>query len=318
MDEEKHEGHELHSHTSKKKSSLTKKVRENPWIISSFVLAILVVIIVISSFGGSMTGKVISEKQAGENLVDYLSSVGYSGFEVSNVESIGSIYLINTTYQGSEVPFYITKEGYVVGNSLISIVPEDSSEEKIPELENPTAELYIWSYCPYGVTALGPFADVASLLGDYADFKVHLYYAGHGDFEEQQNKIQACIQELDYEDEYWNYAKTFADEIYENCYGDADCDKIESINLMDSLGIDSDAVMACVDSQGDALLDEHYNAAKDAGVTGSPTLIVNGIKVSVSRTAEAFKGAVCSGFSSVPEECGQELDSTGTTASGSC
>lgn len=328
MDEEKHGDHESqsHSHAHKKKSSLTKKIRENPWIVSSFVLAVLVVIMIVSSFGGSATGKMISEKNIGPMAVDFVNTEllqGQGSVVLSSVSKEEGFYKVSVSYNGQIVPLYFTRDGYYIGSALVSVnsvEPSESSEDGygITPSDNPSAELYIWSYCPYGVTALKPFAEVASLLGDSANFKVNLYYAGHGDFEEQQNKIQACIQELEFNDEYWDYAQTFVDEIYEKCYGDIDCDKTESIKLMDSLGIDSNAVMACVDSQGDMLLEEDYNAAKEAGVTGSPTLVVNGVKVSASRTAEAFKGAICTAFNTVPEECGEELDSTGTTASGSC
>jgi protein-disulfide isomerase len=87
---------------------------------------------------------------------------------------------------------------------------------------------------------------------------------------------------------------------------------------MKSLGIDSTKILSCVSSQGEQLLEEHYDAAKEAGVQGSPTLIINGAKPSVSRTAEAYKGAVCSAFNNIPSECSQTLDSTGSTATGNC
>ncbi len=286
------------------------KIKKNDlWKYATFVLLAIVIILGVISFRGGYTGQVISEEEAGENLVNYLSSVGYTDFEVQNIQNLGSIYEIDTTYQGQEIPFYITKDGYIIGNSLVSIIPQkeetscyknancdlelsielmesvgiDSNAvlecvstkgdnlfeedyntavsngvtgsptlmingEKVSvsrtadayksavcsaftnapkecegyedlslniiQKETPVAELYIWSYCPYGVTALKPFAEVASLLDDYASFRVYLYYAGHGDFEEQQNKIQACIQNLGYEEEYWEYAQDFVTKIY--------------------------------------------------------------------------------------------------------
>lgn len=145
-----------------------------------------------------------------------------------------------------------------------------------------------------------------------------LYYAGHGDFEEQQNKIQACIQDLGYENEFWDYVETFASTIYNECSGDIDCDLKESTTLMNSLGINSGAVLTCVEKDGETLLAEHYAAAQELGVTGSPTLVINGVKASVSRTAEAYKQAVCSAYETTPTVCETELDSTATTTSGSC
>jgi len=100
--------------------------------------------------------------------------------------------------------------------------------------------------------------------------------------------------------------------------GNIECDLDESTKLMKSLGIDSAKVLACVDSQGDSLIEADFENAKSVGVEGSPSLLVNGVKVSSARTADAYKTAICSGFTDVPEECSETLDSTGSTASGSC
>lgn len=315
-DRSPHYEHSEHYESSSKKTNLTEKIRTNPWIISTFVVGILAIILIVSSFSGGITGKTISEDKAAELVLAFIESQGDS-VELVDVRLESGLYKVTVLYGGSETPLYITKDG----KNLASLFPLSLLLPEEPETiksDRPEVGLYIWSYCPYGVTALGPFADVALLLGDYADFKVYLYYAGHGDFEIQQNKIQACIQSLGY-DKYWEYAKTFADEIYDKCYGDVACDLAESVALMNSLGIDSDTVMACVDSQGDSLTENDYNSAKEVEVTGSPSLVINDIKVSPSsRTAEAFKDEVCQAFNEPPEECGTALDSTGTIASGNC
>ena len=87
---------------------------------------------------------------------------------------------------------------------------------------------------------------------------------------------------------------------------------------MNSLGIDSDAVLSCVDSQGEDLLLEASSRSSELGVTGSPTLIVNGVKVNTARTSEAFKKAVCEAFNDAPEECSTALDDSAAAAAGNC
>ncbi|MDP2628622.1 MAG: thioredoxin domain-containing protein, partial [Nanoarchaeota archaeon] len=294
------------------KESLTFRIRENPWILSTFILGVLVLILLMNSFLG-FSGNVISEKEAGDNLVSYLSSVGYPGFTVKNVESSDGIYKINTLYQGSDVPFYVTPSGFIIGNNLISILPQENinnrqSSKDIPKTDKPVVELFIWSYCPYGVQAQAPMAEVVSLLGDSVEFKAVLYYDGHGAFETQENKIQECIQKIAPE-KYWNYASGFVANIYPKCgqTQDVSCDKTESVKLMKSLGIDSDAVLSCVNSQGGDLLSDASARAQALGVTGSPTIVINGVKVDVARDAESIKGAVCSAFNNVPSVCGTQL-----------
>jgi hypothetical protein len=320
MEEEKKEHEEEHSHEHHRRLNLTNKFRENPWMLSTLICGVLVLALLFVAINGGITGN-ISADVAGEKLLDFYESMGIQGLTLKSVKEVSGLYEVQFDYQGNTIPLYITKDGKAFTESL-SPIESDSPEKEtanVPKSDKPNVELYIWSYCPYGVTALGPLAEVASLLKDSADFKVKLYYAGHGDFEVQQNKIQACIQKLS-PSNYWAYAKTFADEIYTKCSGDIACDLKESTTLMKSLGIDSSAILFCVDSQGETLTDADYESAKEKGVSGSPTLVVNGVKVSASRTAEAYKGAVCSAFTDgkIPTECGETLSSSSTSASGSC
>lgn len=316
--EEKKE-HESHEHSHKK--NFTSKVRENPWMLATIILAVLCLVLLVLLFSGGITGNTVSGKTAGQKLLAFYESMGVEGLTVESVQEVSGLYKVNFNYQDAIVSIYVTKDGKnQIPPDYVSSIESESETETSTEVvksDKPTAELFIWSYCPYGVTALGPFADAAKLLGNFANFKVYLYYAGHGDFEEQQNKIQACIQELE-PAKYWDYAKAFTEDIYTKCSGDKACDLKESTTLMKSLGIDSAKVLSCVSSQGKQLLEEDSKAAQDAGVTGSPTLVVNGVITSVARTAEAYKGAVCSAFNEVPSVCSQTLDSTGSTASGNC
>lgn len=306
-------------------SNFTEKIRENPFIAATIILGVLLLIVSITGFkgitgGAVITGNVVSETDAGQALLDFANAQGANA-ELVSIKEDGEFYLVTLSLQGQEAPIYVTKDGQFLVQGLTPLTvtrsPEETQPTEVTKSDKPTAELFIWSYCPYGVTALEPFAQVSSLLGNSADFKVQLYYAGHGDFEVQQNKIQACIQKLGYE-QYWDYAKTFANEIYTKCSGNIACDLTESTTLMNSLGINSNKVLTCVESEGDALLDEHSNAAKESGVSGSPTLVINGAKVNTARTAEAYKTAICSAFNDAPEECSTTLDSTGTQASGNC
>jgi len=103
--------------------------KSNLWKYSTFLLLALIIVLLVLNFSGlGITGKAISEKDAGENLVNYFSSIGYDGFEILDVQSFGTMYLISTNYQGEEIPFYVTKDGYIVGNSLVSIIPEKETE----------------------------------------------------------------------------------------------------------------------------------------------------------------------------------------------
>jgi len=300
---------------------------KNPWMIYTAVLAVIVVVLAFFLYSGrgGVTGDVIDKDKAAEKLVAYLNSRTGGGVELVSSEEDGSLYKVMVSYQGDEIPVYVTKDGEYFVQGVVPITASESTPNnstqttEVPKSDKPKVELFIWGYCPYGVQAQGPLAEVAKLLGEYADFEAVLYYDGHGAYETQQNKIQACIQEID-PDKYWNYAAGFVTDIYPKCGSsrDIDCDKTESIKLMKSLGISSTNVMDCLDSQGADLIAEHAKRASEYGVTGSPTLVINGVKVNTARTAEAFKTAVCGAFNTAPQECSQTLDSSADTASGNC
>ncbi len=314
-----------------KGDSIIEKVRANPWIVATVILAVVVAVMLVSGLVG-ITGNVIGGGAIGTNSAEniflgYLSNAGadVNSVEITDISESNGLYKIAFSYQDEPypVPYYVTKDGSLIG-PMAEVEPQGSQTQtsEVPKSDRPVVELFIWGYCPYGVQAQGPLAEVAELLGDYADFKAVLYYDGHGPFETQENKIQECIQQIA-PDKYWAYAIGFVEDIYPKCSTSRDvgCDKAEAIKLMNSLGITSNDVLSCVDSQGESLLSEASARAGELGVSGSPTIVINGVKANPSsRTAEAFKTAVCEAFTegNVPEACSTTLDSSTAAASGNC
>ncbi|OYT35977.1 hypothetical protein B6U91_02170, partial [Candidatus Pacearchaeota archaeon ex4484_71] len=290
-----------HAKKSSEKSEKrpTTVISKNPWVLVTIILLALTIFLLVANYGGKSSGE-----KVGEAFVDFINSKGGAQIEYVNFSDFSpDLYKVFVSSNGAEIPVYITKDG----KYFVQIVSEikttessdkkdqgDSAKEGVVKSDRPSVQLFIWSYCPYGVTAQKPLSEVAALLGDYADFEGVLYYAGHGEHEVEQNKIQECIQKIAPES-YWEYAGKFVDQIYPKCgqSRDKQCDLTESVALMNSLGIDSAAVMSCVDSEGDSLADKSYKLAQELGVRGSPTLIINGKVVNAARNAQAYKEAVC-------------------------
>lgn len=306
-----------------------EKIKKNPWIVSTAVFAIISIILLVMVLrSGGITGNVISVDSAGNQVTNFVSNVYGVDLTYQSGEESNGIYVLTYDMEGQPIQMGSTKDfsfimlptgSWVRVADFEDISYEEPEEEVVEKLDVPVVDLFIWGYCPYGVQAQEPFAEVASLLGDSAEFNVWMYYDGHGEYETQQNKIQECIQEID-KDKYWSYAAGFVSGIYPKCGSskDIECDKTESVKLMNSLGIDSNLVLSCVESQGEALIEGASDFAQQLGVTGSPTIVINGVKMNVARTSEAIKQAVCDAFNTQPAECEQELDSTNTAASGSC
>jgi protein-disulfide isomerase len=296
------------------------KNKTNIWMAVSAVLAVVVIVLLILSLTSSM-----SKAKAADKLVSYLNEKTGGGVTLLGVSSMGSIYEVNVSYQGQEIPVYITKDGnyFLAGAEKITSSASSNTNTDTPteveKTDKPSTELFIWSYCPYGVTALTPFAEVAKVLGSSADFKVKLYYDGHGAFETQQNKIQACMQKYD-QTKYWDYAIQFVEKVYPKCSATRteDCDKTESIAIMKTLGIDSTKIMSCVSTEGTALIAQDSTRAQSIGVTGSPSFVIGDTIVQTGRNAEAYKTAVCNAFNSAPSACSGVMSSASATTSGSC
>jgi len=328
--EKKEEESEKEEKISSNEDGLVDKIRENPWVGATVVLFIVLIVSVFYS-GGAVTGNVISGDDAGQNLVGFVKARTGIAPTVVSVEDKDTFYAVTIDFNGQETPLFVTKDGKYMVDSLVPLTgvpppgsgsqpPQQQQPQDVPKSDKPEVELFIWSYCPYGVIAQGPMAEVAQLLGDKADFKAVLFHDGHGAYEKQQNKIQECIQKEESAEKYWKYANGFVETIYPTCgqNRDIECDKLESIKIMDSVGIDSGKIMVCVDTVGDALFSQAIQNAGANGVTGSPSVVINGVKVNVGRDAESYKNAVCNAFNSAPEECGQVLSGDAQQAAGSC
>jgi len=316
-----------------KRETLTTKLRENPWVLSTFVLGVLVLILLVGSFQG-FSGNTLSEKEAGENLVKYLSEIGYTGFIVNSVDESKGFYLVNTEYNGEEVPFYVTKSGYIVGNSLISIAEDvetstTTTTSNVPKSDKPVVELFVMSYCPYGTQAEKGIIPVAELLGDKIDFKIrYVYYVMHGEKEVTENLREYCIQK-EQPDKFLDYMRCFLEG--NGVVSGGYITEGKNVNTcLSQAGIDTTKLNSCMDATDKEfeitknLEDESlwmsgtyplFNVDKELNnkysVGGSPTLVINGVQSNAGRSSASYLDAICQAFTegNIPSECGTQLSS---------
>lgn len=108
---------------------IVKSIKKNSWKLISIVFAVLFLSTVAWTFyqnKSCITGAVISEDQAGEKLVDFIStSFGAEVSEYKDIKDLGDIYEVIVPYQGQEIPVYITKDGkYFISSAMeMSAVP---------------------------------------------------------------------------------------------------------------------------------------------------------------------------------------------------
>lgn len=206
---------------------------------------------------------------------------------------------------------------------------ETQSLSDIPKRDKATAELFVMSFCPYGVQAEDAMAPVFDLFKDKADIQVRFIaslegndinqvQSLHGPIEGIEGARQLCVAKNYGTDVLWDYIA----EINKNCYpiyqnGD-DVYKTCWQNAARAAGANVATLDRCVTGEGPGLIRAEDEAAKGYGVSGSPTLLINGVKYNGARTPESYKQAVCAGFTTPPDECGQVLGTEGGSADGGC
>ncbi len=331
-----------------KKHNFTEKIRENPWILSTLVCGILVIILLIATFSGGLTGNMSKEK-VGENVVDFLNNyiVQGGGITLDSVEEntkLG-VYTVTVNSAGKSIPLSLSQDGkyidlgvgimnidaYIKSLSASSSQSSDTDTQttEVLKSDKPSVELYVFTYCPYGLQMEKAMIPVIKLLGNAIDFKVRQIGAMHGEYEKVEAKRQLCI-EKNYKDKFLDYVLAFAEDT--SCSTGADACITTKVNaLYTKLGIDASKINSCMTSEGDNLYNAEVSNANSKGIGGSPTLVINGVTSQASRSPEAVKGVICEAFNDVPSSCtqtlstsqasagfGDEISTTNTHASGSC
>jgi hypothetical protein len=306
---------------------------KNIWKITTVVLAVAVIVL------GVMVVKPITTNAA-QKAVDFLNQNILAGSgtsaNLSEVSVSSGILNITVSYQGRELPIYATADGRFLilpGGGLIDmnveITPPAEPEFNPEKTAKPEAQLYVMAFCPYGMQAEDAMKPVIALLGSKADISVRFIanvggttpesvQSLHGPPEAMEDLRQVCIIKDYSQPAYWSYLMTIntnCSSLYQNSTAYDPCWK----NAAAKAGIDAFKIEACANSTaGVALLKADADLSEQNGVSGSPTFIVNGAVYQGERTAEGFKAAICSAFTTEPAECSTKLSVTAAATTGGC
>jgi glutaredoxin len=296
-------------------SNLQEQVKKNPWMISTIILGILALILLIIVFRGGVTGNVISADVAGERLIEFANSQGAAATLVE-VNDNGEFYEVVVSINGQELPLYVTKDGEFFTQSLIPLTGDvvnsnanTQTPAEVSKSDKPKVELYVFTYCPYGTQAEKGIIPVVKLLGDKIDFKIRQIGAMHGEYEKIEAERQLCI-EKQAPAKFLDYVNSFASNAeIGNCRGDATCVALLIDALYIKLGINKAGIESCMKTDGAALYSAEETNSKAEGVSGSPTLIINGENVQSGRDSASYLKTICSAFNTAPAECDEVLSS---------
>lgn len=303
MEEGKHEEHRHHSkeegHAKKRKTSedFVQKMRQNPWILSTLVLGILVLVFLVSNFTG-IIGKTISEKEAGEKMLNFVKAQTGGQGEILEVKSFDdNFYEITISLQGQEIPIYSTKDGkyFVPSFTPLDIETEESKqteeEKEITKSDKPKAELFVMTHCPYGTQAEKGFIPMMNAMGSSVDAKIRfVHYFMHGETEENETYVQVCLRE-EQSSKYLSYLTCFLEDG-------------NTSRCLKETKVDTTKMNTCIkNGKAKEYYQEDSDLSKKYGVQGSPTLVVNGGIVSSGRSANAYLDTICKAFNSAQDKC---------------
>ncbi len=292
------------------------------WILITLMIAAFLIGYGKMNSDGALFGGFGSQKaeETVQEAVDFVSENMLDGAEavLVSVSEESGVYKFKMKIDEEEFDSYLTKDGKILFPSGISLLePEEDTAvaegekmtcEDINKTKEPVLEAFVVSKCPFGVQMQRILNEIVKNMPQIAPY-IKVEYMGaieggkitamHGDEEAQENLRQICLRE-EQSDNFWAYIDCHIKE------GDVDfCLQAAQIDVSKLTGCLADG------NRGLAYAEKDFANQNIYGVTGSPTLILDGNKISEfdfgGRTAEAVKTVVCCAFQDKPDFCDEAL-----------
>lgn len=331
---EEHKEHKEHEHKEHGKKS------SNSMIIPSVIGIVMLVI-------GFAAGLMIAGTNTTTISTDNVATIaqakifnllqGESAVAVTNVTETNGIYKFTVDVDGRQFDSYMSKDGKILFPSAYDITPEDLNTTvtapatpqtpEMPKTDKPTVELFVMSFCPYGIQAEQIMKPVFDVLGEKADINIRFIASVggttidsvqslHGINEATEDLRQLCIAKYYDDATLWDYVSYIA-ERYPSEFSTSTIEtKWKEAAVASS--IDTAKIESCLADESLDLMKLDEAKADSYGVRGSPTLIINGQTYSGARSSIAFQQAICAAFTTPPAECGGTVDNVQTTSTGGC
>ncbi len=278
----------------------------------------------------------ISNDKIAQKAIDYINNNNLSETPASYVSAVGESGIVKIKIKIGETEFdsYATKDGRLLFPQAFDMSGQESSGDTaqnsdtgsgqtaeeilaaIKKSDKPVVDAFVVSRCPFGLQMQRMIADAISSVPTLAQY-VNVKYIGdvsgstitsmHGDAEAQENLRQICIRE-EQPTKYWNYV---------SCQMKSG----DTAGCQISTGVSSSQLNSCIStaSRGIAYAQKDFDLANQYGVSGSPTLIVNGAETSEfasdnssvfgsSRSSDEMKTIVCDASNTKPSFCSTKLN----------
>ena len=277
--------------------------RNNPWRVSTVVLAIVLLgVLFLNPFG---KGESIDPDVAGQNIVEFINSNPNIEGEVTlvSIQEEESFYQATVSYQGQQLPVYITTDGkYLLTGKPVSLseqipvvedTPVQNTEPVVVELGddavlgNKNAPVTIIEFSDYQCPFCEKFwsETLPQLKTKYINTgKVKLIYKDFPLSIHTQAQISAeateCVRSKGGDVKFWK----MHDKIFENQQ------ILSEENLKKwakELGVDITTCLA--DGQFKTEVNEDMQYGSSLGVTGTPAFFVNGKLITGAQPFAVFE-----------------------------
>ncbi len=298
-----------------KPAEFKKTVKKNPWIMATIVLGIIALVLLVLMLRGGITGNIITGRVIGEadivsKTVDFVNTnllpPGQGQVTFNSISEKSGLYEVLVSFQGREVPIYVTKDGEFMTQALIPMDELNQTQQQtqppvdVPKSDKPKVELFVMTHCPYGTQAEKGMLPVFGLLGDKIDSSIKFVHYFLHEPEETETPRQVCIRE-EQSDKFLDYLKCFLEDD-------------DSERCLTETGIDKTKLDLCIAGKADDYYAADSELSEGYGVRGSPTLVINGVIADSGRSPAAYLGTICSAFNNAPEECNEDLSTANPSA----
>ena len=264
-----------------------KNLSINIWLVTTIVLAIVLIVVLFSNSGVSK-GNEISAEEAGQKMVDFANSQGATSSLIETSDN-GALYEIVISIDGEQVPIYVTKDGESFTTTLIPFdigsgavnSPDNtgnniqiSVDQSDPLLGNKEAQFIVFEYsdfeCPFCGRA---YSDAIANLKSSEEFQngeVSLVYRHFplNSIHPNAQKAAEASECANRQGKFWEYH----DILFENQQA-LDIDSLKS--HASSLGLDQTKFDSCLDNaEAKEKVDEDLISATSNGGTGTPYFII--------------------------------------------
>ena len=290
------------------------KFRENPWIVSTILLVVVLIALMFFGGFGAGSGNTVSGDTAANNLISFIKSQpGTQGdVKVISNEKEGTLYKVTVDYQGQNIPVYVSMDGkYLITN----VVPLDlkANTDTTTNSANSGAQgnvnvnagdsavrgdanapVTIIEFSDYQCPYCGKFFTdtLPSIEEQYIKtgkaklvFKNFPLTSIHSEAEKAAEAAE-CVRKQKGDSGYWK----MHDKLFEN---QASLSVENYKKWARALGVNEAAFDKCLDEGETAsIVKADADYGQQLGITGTPSFFVNGKLLEGAQPFSAFQQAI--------------------------